>query len=220
MNNYKKKISEQKGQVAVIIAILVVCLLGVTALVIDLGSLYQVRGSFQTVADSAALAGAQELPEDPNNAVQVAIDYAARHDVNITSGDIQILSTLSTYYDTIIVTPSNPDTPTYFAGVFGMDTVEVGAYAEAMVGRPIQIYNVVPWLPVIPEGTTWEEYLDPGTEKRPAGDRRGKSPAPGIHANAVSREARCPSTAACPNGVSPIYSGRNTAKSILIAWRK
>ena len=30
MNNYKKKISEQKGQVAVIIAILVVCLLGAT----------------------------------------------------------------------------------------------------------------------------------------------------------------------------------------------
>jgi hypothetical protein len=166
MNDYKKKILEQKGQVAVIVALLLVCLLGITAMVIDLGSLYQIRGSFQTVADSAALAGAQELPEDPDNAVQVAVNYAARHDVDITSDDIQILSTLSALPDTIIVVPSDPETPTYFAGIFGMETVEVGAYAEAMVGRPAQLYYVVPWLAVIPEGTTWEEYLEPGTEKK------------------------------------------------------
>jgi len=167
MNDYKKKILEQKGQVAVIVALLLICLLGITAMVIDLGSLYQIRGSFQTVADSAALAGAQELPENPDKAIDVAIEYAARHDVDITSEDIQIISTLSSIYsDTIIVTPSDPDTPTYFAGVFGMETVEVGAYAEAMVGRPVQLYYVVPWLAVIPEGTTWEEYLEPGTEKK------------------------------------------------------
>lgn len=165
MNENKKKILDQKGQVAIIVALLLVCLLGITAMVIDLGSLYQIRASFQTVADSAALAGAQELPEDPGNAVQVAIDYAAAHDVSISSGDVQILSTLSALPDTIIVTPSDPDTPTYFAGVFGMETVEVGAYAEAMVGSPVQLSYVVPWLAVIPEGADWRDHLDPGTEK-------------------------------------------------------
>jgi hypothetical protein len=170
MNDYKKKILDQKGQVAVIVVLLLVCLLGITALVIDLGSLYQTRASFQTVADSAALAGAQELPEDPDNAVQVAIGYAARHDVNIGPDDVQILSTLSAFPDTIIVTPSDPDTPTYFAGVFGMETVEVGAYAEAMVGKPAQLSYVVPWLAVIPEGADWQDHLDPGTDKVICGD--------------------------------------------------
>jgi hypothetical protein len=68
------------------------------------------------------------------------------------------------------VTLSNREAPLYFAKIFGQDTVSLGAFATAMVGEPIQLYYVVPWLAVIPEGTTWEEYLDPGTEKIIHGD--------------------------------------------------
>jgi Flp pilus assembly protein TadG len=176
MNEYKKKFLEQKGQVAVIVTILIVCLLGAVALVIDVGSLYQKRGFFQNVADASALAGVQELPENTDAAVLAAVDYAARNNVDIiydcrdyTSEDIEISSTLSTN-DTMTVTLSNREAPLYFAKIFGQDTVSLGAFATAMVGEPIQLYYVVPWLAIIPEGTTWEEYLDPGTEKIIYGD--------------------------------------------------
>ena len=164
-NSHKKKLFAQEGQVAVIIALLIVCLLGMTALVIDLGSLYQKRGFFQTVADSAALAGAQELPESWPNALAAAVDYAARNNVDIlynyrdyTSEEVEISSTLSAN-DTIIVTLSNREAPLYFARVFGMDTVNISAGATAMVGKPIQVYGVVPWLAIIPEGADWEDWL-------------------------------------------------------------
>jgi len=171
MSDYKKNFLRQKGQVAVIVTILITVLLGAVALVIDIGSLYQKRGFFQNVADASALAGVQELPENTDAAVLAAVDYAARNNVDIiyncrdyTSEDIEISSTLSTN-DTMTVTLSNREAPLYFAKIFGQDTVSLGAFATAMVGRPAQLYNVVPWLAIIQEGTTWEEYLDPGTEK-------------------------------------------------------
>jgi len=171
-NSHKKKLFAQEGQVAVIIALLIVCLIGMTALVIDLGSLYQKRGFFQTVADSAALAGAQELFEDPNSAEDMAIEYANRHNVDIDYVDVEIFSTLSTYYDTITVTSSNPDTPLFFARVLGINSADVGASATAMVGKPKQVYSVVPWLAIIPEGADWEDWLweVAGDEKIISGD--------------------------------------------------
>ena len=163
-SNHKKKFLAQKGQVAVIIALLIVCLMGMAALVVDVGSLYQKRASFQTVADSAALAGAQELP-DSGRAIQVAIEYAARNDVNITSSDVVISSTLAPN-DTIKVTLSDP-APVYFAGVLGINTVDVGASATAMVGEPKQVYYLVPWAAIVWVGATnWWDVLVPGTDKQ------------------------------------------------------
>ena len=51
------------GATAVTVAILVFVLLGLAAIVVDLGSLYTERAKLQTAADSAALAGAQQLPD-------------------------------------------------------------------------------------------------------------------------------------------------------------
>ena len=163
-NNRKKKFLAQGGQVAVIIALLMVCLIGMTALVVDVGSLYKKRASFQTVADSAALAGAQELP-DSSRAIDEAIYYAGENNVVIESGDVVISSTLAAD-DTIKVTPSDP-APVYFAGVLGINTVDIGASATAMVGEPEEVYYVVPWAAIVPEGTTnWWDELVPGTDKQ------------------------------------------------------
>ena len=173
-SNHKKKFLAQKGQVAVIIALLMVCLIGMAALVIDLGSMYQKRASFQTVADSAALAGAQEFTGNSDykdGAIQAAIDYAYKNNVVIDSNDVEISKTLSPYlspyYDIIKVTFSDP-APVYFAGVLGINTVDVGASATAMVGGPKQVYNVVPWAVIVPVGTiNWWDVgaLVPGEEK-------------------------------------------------------
>ncbi len=143
----KEKFFQQEGQVAVIVGILIVVLVGMAAFAIDVGSLYEERRHLQTVADSAALAGAQELPEDVAGAEQVAINYAQKHGVSIDSSNIEITNTLTdpAIKDTVIVTPINPGKKTYFAGVLGFDEVVVAAKATAIIATPRDVGNIVPW---------------------------------------------------------------------------
>jgi len=141
----KKILGNEKGAVAIIIAVGLVALMLAVAMTIDVGSLFEERRLLQTVADSAALAGAQELPEDPDEAIQKAIDYANNnYGENVDSIDVEISSTLATD-DTITVTVLNPDAPLYFARVTGKDSTLVGAQSRAIVAKPRGVGNVVPW---------------------------------------------------------------------------
>lgn len=159
-----QRLKDQKGQVVVIVAILVVVMAGISALVIDEGSLYQERRLQQTVADAAALAGAQELPEDPDKAIQIAVDYAASHGVDVENVYVEIDKTLVPN-DTIKVRSSDPDASVYFGRVLGVTSADVEASATAMVGRPLEVYDVVPWGAFIPRGVNWQEWLKPGEDK-------------------------------------------------------
>ncbi len=69
----------ERGQALVMFAILATVILGGLALVIDVGQMYMARRQLQSVADLAALAGAQSLP---GNAVQGAYDYAVKNRVD------------------------------------------------------------------------------------------------------------------------------------------
>ena len=151
---------------AVIIGLLSVALVGLLAYVIDEGSIYESRRSFQTVADSAALAGAQELPEDPSAAVQAAIDYAAMHEVPPEGLNVVIEDTFVSN-DTIRVIAADMNKQLYFGGIFGMDSTPVGADATALVGSPPEYNNVVPlgileddWAPGIEYELKWGPQED------------------------------------------------------------
>lgn len=81
----KSLIFDDDGQVFVVVAFFLTAVVGLTALVVDFGSLYLTKSKLQNVVDAAVLAGAQELPgnieqakteinkliqayeEDPNN---------------------------------------------------------------------------------------------------------------------------------------------------------
>lgn len=54
----RRRARHEKGAVTIMAAILITCLLGFAALVIDLGNLMMVRNQLQNAADAAALAGA------------------------------------------------------------------------------------------------------------------------------------------------------------------
>jgi Flp pilus assembly protein TadG len=132
------------GAVVVIVAISLTAIMMVTALSIDVGSLYTERRHLQTVADSAVLAGAQELPENPNNAIIKAYEYANIHGVTPDNLDVAITDTLTTN-DTIVVTSKNPASPLYFARVMGRDSSEVVATATAIIAKPLETGHMVPW---------------------------------------------------------------------------
>ena len=144
LTGIRNKLTGDKGAIAVIFALLLVVIIGMAAFVIDEGSLYQTRRSIQTIADAAALAGVQELPENPDIAIQKAIEYAALNNFAITSSDVTISNTYVNN-DTITVNAINPNAQLYLARIFGQDSAIVGANASAVIGSPSQVTGVVPW---------------------------------------------------------------------------
>ncbi|MDD2497956.1 MAG: pilus assembly protein TadG-related protein [Desulfitobacteriaceae bacterium] len=71
----KKIIRNEDGQALVLFALLLVVLMGFTALVIDVGKLRLTKTHMQNAADAAALAGAQDLPNE-SKAKSTAKNYA------------------------------------------------------------------------------------------------------------------------------------------------
>jgi hypothetical protein len=131
----------ERGQAAVLTAIALTVLLGMTAIVIDVGSWFRQQRQLQTAADASALAGAQALPFDVPQATSWAQDYAGRNGGNGTNG-ITILSSHGPN-DTMSV-KATKSAPGFFAKIFGIDSVKVSASAKARAEAPVQALHVVP----------------------------------------------------------------------------
>jgi len=66
---------DEHGQVAIVVALMLVVLLGFAALVVDVGLNWAARTQAQAAADAAALAGVIALPSDPTAAVEDVRHY-------------------------------------------------------------------------------------------------------------------------------------------------
>ena len=75
--------SEERGQTILTFAFLFVVLMGFTAKVVDAGVVYWNRRLLQNAVDAAALAGAGQLPNDPDAAIKGAVAYARDNGVSI-----------------------------------------------------------------------------------------------------------------------------------------
>jgi hypothetical protein len=120
---------EERGQVAVLFALFLVALMGLAALVLDLGSWSQGQRVLQSQADAAALAGAQDLPYDTQSAGNLAALYANKNGTSIPAGGISF-STGQVPNDSISVKLAG-SAPGFFARVFGIQTVQLHAHATA-----------------------------------------------------------------------------------------
>ena len=69
----------ERGTVAVLMAVVLVVVLGCTALAVDLGYLFLTQAELQSGADAAALAGVGGLLKDPYMARYQAVEYAAHN---------------------------------------------------------------------------------------------------------------------------------------------
>jgi hypothetical protein len=139
------RLRHEAGQAAVLTVAFLTVLLGMTALAVDVGTWFHSKRDLQAVADSAALAGAQALPDDPTQARALAIDYGSRNGVTIPAGAISF-SSQYVANDTINVQLDRA-APGFFSRVFGVGSVDVGAHAsartdamsEAMYAAPIGV---------------------------------------------------------------------------------
>lgn len=135
------RIASEKAQATVLTLVFLAVLLGMAALVLDVGSWYRADRAAQSTADAAALAGAQALPENGAQATSLAQQFAVKNG-GIGSGGISITSQV-VGNDTITVTVKR-EAPGFFSKLFGLRSVTVGATAVARSGGVSSVKYVAP----------------------------------------------------------------------------
>jgi secretion/DNA translocation related TadE-like protein len=131
--------ARERGQATVLTVVFLAVLLGMAALVLDVGSWFREKRQLQTAADAAALAGAQALPEDTSRAAALAAQYASTNKGASITPDVTISGA-----NNVITVKTSSKAPGFFSKVFGIDSVDVGASAKARVDIPVQAQYVAP----------------------------------------------------------------------------
>jgi Flp pilus assembly protein TadG len=130
---------EEKGAVFIIAAAIMVCILGVTALVVDTGSTALEKSRLQSACDAAALAGAVEMPYE-QLAREKALEYLEYNGVNIE----EALVTLDSERSSVTVKASREVSYT-FARILGQEKGTVNASSTAAYGVVTGMTGVVPF---------------------------------------------------------------------------
>jgi len=144
---------DDTGAVAVIVAILMVVLVGFTALAVDVGYVMTIRRQLQTAADAAALAGCRVLADGGTEAEALAEadGYAARNAFEPADSLVMLTTPPDTEVTpTWIQVTCQRESPLFFARVLGIDTTPIRASARAEIAYLTGVEQLVPWsVPVI-----------------------------------------------------------------------
>lgn len=136
----KSILRDERGAAMVLVALSMVALLSAVALAVDVGMMVTARTEAQRVADASALAGAGILAVEPENdggARTEAISYALKNSVQgtpavVLPGDVGVDLGASTVAVTVHRTTERGNAVgTFFARVFGVNDVDIRAYAKA-----------------------------------------------------------------------------------------
>jgi Flp pilus assembly protein TadG len=132
----------ERGQAVVLSVLALVALLGMSALVLDVGNWFRTKRRLQATADAAVLAGAQQLPQNASAAQAMALDYANKNGGDVKAADITVTTTFTTN-DTISVKAGKTEDGV-FSKVIGIDNANIDASAKARVDAPLQARYVAP----------------------------------------------------------------------------
>jgi hypothetical protein len=138
------KLMNQRGQSMVLSLVFLTVMLGMSALVLDVGSWYRAHRAAQSTADASALAGAQGLP-DTAQATSLANEYAGKNaGTSPGAGGPQITFSQQGFEtDTIQVTVTKPH-PGFFSKLFGVNSVNVKGRATARAWNVAEVKGVAP----------------------------------------------------------------------------
>lgn len=147
----------RSGVILVWSALMLVLLLGMLALIVDLGYACSVQASMQAVADSAALAGASGMSVSPAEARKRALEYVGKNPINgvpvaMMDSDVELGQWNSASRVFTPIQPTSKVEPNavrvrpqlsrdrgtglglFFANVLGVSSTDVGASAVAVFG--------------------------------------------------------------------------------------
>jgi hypothetical protein len=159
--------SSERGQSMVLIAMLMVVLIGLSALVLDGGLGFAKRRQAQNAADAAALAGADALCDNDagTNPRNIAEEYVISNGGNQPAYEDIIIG------DREVTVTAFVSHPTFFAGIFGTDEITASATATAGCFAPCSLTGILPvaWACQPPAGGTVTDScaVDYGTMSTP-----------------------------------------------------
>lgn len=90
MPAYQALRERQRGQALIMFVLFLVTVIGFTSVSLDVGLFLHERQDVQNAVDAAALAGAQELPDQDASARSVAEQWALVNDSDLTAADVNI----------------------------------------------------------------------------------------------------------------------------------
>jgi hypothetical protein len=138
-SNYSTR--KEKGQVLVLVVIVLFALVAMTALTVDGGYLMLESREAKAAADAGALAGARAICTGISNPAGVAQSVASQNFG--ASVPLPTYSTFKTANDSITVKPTVSRNP-FFAGILGKTTLPASASATATCLQPSQLINILP----------------------------------------------------------------------------
>jgi hypothetical protein len=130
---------DQGGFALVFFALAIVALLGIAALVVDVGYWYLEAAHMQRAADAAALGGVVYLPNSPGEAATVADELAQ---VNGFDKSLTVKVTaeqVPNNPDQLKVSITDLDIPTFFAKIFGLDAISETRSSVAQYDPPVPL---------------------------------------------------------------------------------
>jgi Flp pilus assembly protein TadG len=159
---------DEKGSATALVAVSLTALVSIMALGIDIGMLFNARSEAQRAADAAALAGASAFLDFPANeaakpATQRAVDYATRNSIRreaILPTEVSVLVNRDSA--TVTVTVRRAEVPTWFAKVFSVSEVAIGATATAQASDAGTAQCLKPF--AVPDA--WEETSEDRNRNR------------------------------------------------------
>ncbi|MDQ0075015.1 pilus assembly protein TadG-related protein [Arthrobacter oryzae] len=144
MRRLTQDTENERGATAVMVAVMMIMLLSFGAIAVDVGAMYAEKAVVQNGADAAALAVAQKCAKDTSDAACTTGSALSGLLANANAKD-DLTNVASTVVDKaakkVTVTTNAQDSTgvhfsTFFARVFGTDTTNIGAVAEARWGGP------------------------------------------------------------------------------------
>lgn len=118
--------NNQRGSITLVVLLLITFLIGITAMVVDIGLILVEQQKLSDALDSAALAGAQDLTNSPEQAESKAIEYAT---LNGVSNPMVIIDD----HNKEITVSGQKEVPYHFAKVLGFNSKTISASSKAKV---------------------------------------------------------------------------------------
>ncbi|MHB1629237.1 MAG: pilus assembly protein TadG-related protein [Bacilli bacterium] len=122
-----KRLKDESGNVAVLVALMMVILLGSTALVTDVGVEFAAKQKLWNALDAGALSGVEEIFNGASAARSTAIQYVQQNGGTVSGVSV------NTVTETITV-DGQQTVPLYFARVLGYKSANIAIQVQAQAG--------------------------------------------------------------------------------------
>ena len=138
----RPSLREESGQSLIAFSIFLTILIGILGLVLDLGYSNVIQKRMQMAADAAALAGARDLAagESESTAISRMQQILAANKADTSLSSYTVTNGSVTEVMAIVTVP------TLVSGLFGIDEIEIDAYASAATGQIQESDNLMPFI--------------------------------------------------------------------------